>query len=230
MKRFWIIVLTFVVTSLAVGGGTYYFAKAKATKDKDELQAQLDGLNTKVADTNLAIVSAGGTVSESATSGASTSTGATATASGSTAEVNIYDSTKTGSLIYKNDKFNFELTFTSKWKDYKVVDGAGNINAEAAYEVYVPTTIKDYPSEMPGYAKPFVLSIYKKATYDTAKTNSADADSNEPPFDLVYGSKITDNGTYVVTYSSWQDSPEDLRTSGLADEVATVTKSVKFTK
>ncbi len=50
MKRFWIILISFVLTAVIVGGGTYYLTNAKATKDKDALQTQINDLNTKVAD------------------------------------------------------------------------------------------------------------------------------------------------------------------------------------
>lgn len=50
MKPVWMIVISVVVTAGIIGGGTYYFLNAKATKDKDALQSQITDLNKKLTD------------------------------------------------------------------------------------------------------------------------------------------------------------------------------------
>jgi hypothetical protein len=125
---------------------------------------------------------------------------------------------------YTNTKYGFTLTFTDKWQGYKVKGETAGTSALATYRIFVPTSSKTFSSEMPGYADPFVISIYKKTTYDNLKTDP------NIPFDLNYGTKLADNGTYVATVAYWQDSPTDLQTSGLDKEVTTVAKSFQFTK
>lgn len=131
---------------------------------------------------------------------------------------------------YTNDTYGFTIIFTDKWEGYRIREGSlsGNSSMLATYRVYVPTSQKDYPTDegMTGYVKPFVIMIYDKSTYENLKNN---ADPNDP-FDLSYGSKLADNGTYVATYSSWQDSPTDLVDSGLVKEVSSVIHTFKFTK
>lgn len=58
MKPIWTILITVVATAVIVGGGTYYMVNAKAIKDKDNLQAQITTLNTKVADTEKSLADA----------------------------------------------------------------------------------------------------------------------------------------------------------------------------
>jgi len=50
MKTIWIVLISVVVTAGVIGGGTYYYFDNKATKDKNNLQAQIDDLNKQVAD------------------------------------------------------------------------------------------------------------------------------------------------------------------------------------
>jgi uncharacterized protein YxeA len=52
MKTIWTILITVLVTGGFVGGGTYYFANAKGTNDKNKLQAQIDDLNKKLSSAN----------------------------------------------------------------------------------------------------------------------------------------------------------------------------------
>jgi len=48
MKTIWVVLITFVVSALAIGGGTYYFTNANAKIDKDNLQSQITELNNKI--------------------------------------------------------------------------------------------------------------------------------------------------------------------------------------
>lgn len=49
MKTFWKILITVVLTVGIVGGGTYYFMHKKATTDKNNLQAQINVLDSKMS-------------------------------------------------------------------------------------------------------------------------------------------------------------------------------------
>ncbi|MFA7253198.1 MAG: hypothetical protein WC107_01440 [Patescibacteria group bacterium] len=53
MKIWLQVLITVLITAGVAGGGTYYFANAKATKDKDNLQVQIDELGAKLAKENI---------------------------------------------------------------------------------------------------------------------------------------------------------------------------------
>ena len=92
MKSLWVILISVLVTGGLVGGGTYYFINLQSTKDKDALEAQVNGLNSKIADTEKLL----------ADSLATAETAAVATSA--TASWKTYTSTNYGfSLKYPKD-------------------------------------------------------------------------------------------------------------------------------
>ncbi|MFA7253187.1 MAG: hypothetical protein WC107_01375 [Patescibacteria group bacterium] len=52
MRPIWVIVIIVFTTAILASGVTYYFVDAKVSKDKDQLQAQIDDLTGKLANTN----------------------------------------------------------------------------------------------------------------------------------------------------------------------------------
>ena len=51
VKTIWIILISVVVFGGLIGGGTYYLVNTKVTKDKIDLQAQINNLNTRISNT-----------------------------------------------------------------------------------------------------------------------------------------------------------------------------------
>lgn len=70
-------ILTGLISALVVGGGTYYVVNHQATNDKNDLQAQIDTLNSKVATLSQDAVSSSTAGSPSTTSSATTATPST---------------------------------------------------------------------------------------------------------------------------------------------------------
>ncbi|MFA7253342.1 MAG: PsbP-related protein [Patescibacteria group bacterium] len=63
MKTIWTLLIAVVVSASAAGTGTYYFVNAKATKDKNSLQEQINNLNRRITDSQAALSSASATES-----------------------------------------------------------------------------------------------------------------------------------------------------------------------
>ena len=194
-----------VVLAIAIGGGTYAFANNKAQKEKTDLQAQITELQNQIDETT-----------------AKTTSAPTSTTTSPTAATDETVDWKT----YTNDKYGFTLTFTNKWQGYRVVEKTDPESAEVSYRVFVPTSEKQWsdPALGEGYAGPFVISLFKTSVWD-----DLEAKSNADNPIAIYGSVVTKNTDYVAVVAYWQDSPADLRASGLADEAKSVAQSFKFT-
>jgi len=52
MKTSTAVVITAVLSAILVGGGVYYYLSAKATEDKQDLQAQINDLSAKLVESN----------------------------------------------------------------------------------------------------------------------------------------------------------------------------------
>lgn len=95
MKNIWLIIITIVLTSAVVGGGTYYFVNSKAEKDKKELNSQISDLNNKISAAQTAL---------DQTTTPTTSTGTTATT----------DETANWKT-YTNDTYNYSIKYDTGW-------------------------------------------------------------------------------------------------------------------
>lgn len=99
MKSIWIVVITVIITGGIVGGGGYYYLNSKATKEKNDLQAQIDDLNAKIKAAQTAL---------STDSSISTSTTA---ATEETASWKTYTNSAFGfSIKYPSDYFSSEAS------------------------------------------------------------------------------------------------------------------------
>lgn len=161
-----------------------------------------DDLQSQIDDLNAKIAAAQTALS-------TTSTGTTSITADATA----------GWKTYTNTKYGFTLTFTDKWQGYKIKDAG--IEGDT-YCANVPTTATaSYPASKinyAGYAAPFCINVYTLAQWNAFNDDNPSLST-----------ELTRNNTYVFSYSSWQDSPQDLRTSGLEKEVTSVAKSFKLT-
>jgi uncharacterized protein YxeA len=68
MKTVWIVLVSFVVTALTVGGGTYYFMSSKAKEDKEALQLQITTLDAKLSQTEKSFTETQATLTTTTTS------------------------------------------------------------------------------------------------------------------------------------------------------------------
>jgi hypothetical protein len=57
MKTLWIVLISFLATAIVVGGSTYYLMNREATKDKNNLQAQITDLTNKYNDAEQKVAS-----------------------------------------------------------------------------------------------------------------------------------------------------------------------------
>lgn len=165
------------------------------------------------------------TASESATTVTSDETESTATTAAATGSATA---TNTASWkTYTNSKYGFTLTFTDKWKGYEVIDfresgtGEAPAPAEDQYEVYAPTSSTIWSTDKKGYASIFKINVYDKTVFENILK------SNDDPY-INSNGVIAENGKYVFFKSTGQDYPEDLQSSGLLNEISSVTKSIKF--
>lgn len=105
MKTIWIVLISLFAGALVVGGCTYYFVSVKSTKEKDNLQAQINDLNTKYND------------SQVASSSISASQNATP---GDTSSWKTYSSTKDNySIKYPSNWFIYGADDTVYIQDYQ---------------------------------------------------------------------------------------------------------------
>ncbi len=198
MSKTWIVILTIVITAVVAVGASYYYLNNKAEEEKTELQNQIDELKDQVSDLQAAE--------------ADTST---------TTEV---DDDELSWKTYQNSKYGFSLTFGDKWEGYRVDDWSqthteGPAPADDSYDVYVPTSDKDFDINMPGYANTFRILVYTKTTYQALEGGAMMVSDN------VLGEK--NDMVFVVSY--WQDSPSDLRSSGLSSELESIASTFEFT-
>jgi hypothetical protein len=150
MKTFGIILVTFIAAAIIVGGGTYYMVSTKATKDKNDLQAQTAELAQKVADTQKTLADAQSAMDNSSDADAASDW-----------------------KSYTNATYGFSLTFPGDaWKNYKVIETTPTDNSAVKYLYFaVPTTDtawKESGGES-GYASPIAVSVYTQAQWASAK-------------------------------------------------------------
>ncbi|MEI6498975.1 MAG: hypothetical protein WCO23_03355 [bacterium] len=186
MKKQWIILMTVVITALIVGGAMYFVMQSKITKDNDALQAQIDNLNTKLSNTNDDL---GQINTNQNTNSVTTITNTNAT-------------TVVDWKTYNNTTYDFSLTFPNDaWKNYKVIEYTPSDNTALKYlYIAVPTTDTSWQEirGQAGYASPIAISIYTKAQWAAAQS------------DTMLEKSVGQNDKYVFTISGWQDSPTDL--------------------
>ncbi len=123
--------------------------------------------------------------------------------------------------VYTNSQYGFQLTFPNdNWKGYKVFEKADQDFLGAKHLYFAVSTKADY-TVLPdvisskGYAAPFTISVYP--------TNLWSKVSQEGGLVPV---KLGENSKYVFSYSTWQDSPEDL--IKLNTDIDLIVKSFKL--
>lgn len=101
---------------------------------------------------------------------------------------------------FSNDEYGFSLRLTDNWQNYQWQEENPNDGtATKWFRFYIPTNDSNYASgEMPGYANPFVISVYTKAQWNALDKSG--------PHDTY----IAENDNYVIAFSSWQACPTDL--------------------
>lgn len=203
MKQQWIILITVVATAILVGGGTYLYVNAKAVKDRDNLQSELDNLKAN-ANTNVAV----------ANSNENTNT---AVVTNSNTNINANTNAVVDWKAYTNTTYGFTLTLPNDaWKNYKVISYSPTDNVATKYLYFaVPTTDANW-SELrgeKGYASPIAVAVYTIAQWTAAQD------------DPLVGEPVGQNSKYVYTIDGWQDSPTDLTNVDFA--TATLRNSFK---
>jgi len=204
MKTIWIVLISCVATAAIVGGGTYYFVNAKATKDKDVMKAQVTDSNNKLADAQSCV----------------TSNTSSSTLNNPAATPNATTNWK----AYSNSTYGFSFTFPNdNWKNYKVFEYTPTDKSVTKDLFFaVPTTdttwseLNSSGGNVPkGYFSPMVITVYTPAQWATAK--------NQP----LTGNSVGQNSNYVFTITSSQDAPTDLHSAGFDVDVNTIKRSFK---
>lgn len=129
MKTIWIVLISFVLTAVIAGGGTYYFANAKAVKDKDNLQAQITTLNTKIADTEKSLADAQAAITTQPISQTTTTTTDATSNWKSITSDRLYFSVKYPSDWVADTTYPYdELPISNSDKSQQVIFQQGNYN------------------------------------------------------------------------------------------------------
>lgn len=186
----WAKVLLWVIVLGLVGGGTYYKVNAKAKQDKNNLQAQIDDLNTKLTAAQKSLADA--QANAKSANEAATRLTAAATA---TANANAWKS-------YSNTTYGFSMTFPNDtWKNYTVKQVTPTDKSAIKFLYFcLPTTDKTWVDSCDtGYVGPISIAVYTKAQWaDVANSDTPDS-----------ASKIAENTNYVFGYGHFQDAPSD---------------------
>ena len=205
LKPIWIVIITVIVTAIVtavvVGASGYLYVDYLNQRAEDENAELQEQVDVLTDQYTLLKKSSDATTSDSSSSSSSSSSS------------NVTDDWKT----YTNTTYNFTITFTDLWSGYDVV-AEKLTGSEYLYWVYVPTTDESYSYDKPGFVAPIAISIYSLDQWATVSATEGPKPT-----------KVDENDTYVLAYSTWQDAPEDLLDSGLADEVTSVAKTAKFT-
>lgn len=120
---------------------------------------------------------------------------------------------------YTNDKYGFKLTFNTLWKGYQIKQETIKDDKGDHFRVYIPTSDQQFSTTNPGYADPFVISVYKLADWD----NVLMQEGAKPTL-------IQKNGDYVYAYSTWQACPQDLCNGITSAEIKNIIKTFNLNK
>lgn len=52
MKKFWVVIISVIVSGVIAGGGTYYYLDQKTTREKNDLKRRIDDANGRIVDLN----------------------------------------------------------------------------------------------------------------------------------------------------------------------------------
>ncbi len=197
MKIFWKYLILILVTAGIVGGLTYYFVNKKATADKNNLQSQINDLNTKYIAALKSLTAAKATTST--TTSSTTASSSTATTPATTSAAPAAASWKS----YTNADYGFSFTFPNDaWKNFVAAPVTPSDGSATKYIYYcVPTTDTSWADSCAkGKAAPVSIGVYTVAQWNTIKDDGS-------PESL---SDVAQNSTYVFTFSTWQATPSDL--------------------
>lgn len=104
-------------------------------------------------------------------------------------------------VTYTNSTYGFTLTLPSNWSTYKVKT-AHIEGSVASFYFQVPTTDPLYQAASDtsdaGYASVFVIGVMNKAEWTGDELQVRD-----------FGSKVSENASYVFTYSTSQAGPNE---------------------
>jgi len=115
--------------------------------------------------------------------------------------------------VYTNVQFNFQVTFTDVWKDYKVESAAKVADSAAAcFDVTLASTDKNLAGAS-GRVTPVTYCVFTPENWAKVKGKNG---QNE----LLVGP------TYVYTYSIWEQAPSDWQIL-TEKEIADVNKTFK---
>ena len=106
---------------------------------------------------------------------------------------------KDGSYRYENKDLGFSLTLPADFIYYQTqrIDKEDYVDLE----IFVPTSDIDYQQEVPGYAKPVVIRMYKnKAAWEKLLADQEEAK-------LYQQLKIKGDKVYAIRY--WSEAPND---------------------
>jgi hypothetical protein len=112
MKPIWIVIITAVVMA-GLGAGGYYYLNGKSVKEKNDLQSQIDGLNSKISADSVS------------------TTNSSSTSSASTGSVVTGDETSNWQT-YSSSDYGYSIQFpkTMYFKGNKVQQMPGDVGAQ----------------------------------------------------------------------------------------------------
>ncbi len=106
-----------------------------------------------------------------------------------------------GAYHYSNKDLGFSLVLPPEFEYYQTQRSETGSYVEIAF--FVPTGDRNYAMEVPGYAKPVVVRIFSRRTWESDDASGMDA---------VYKtgfSQIAEKGDNIYTIKFWDDIPAD---------------------
>jgi len=168
-----------VIVVAVFGGGVYAYVNSKTEKEKKDLNAQITEFQNEVS---------------------SAKTATTTAPSPSISAIAPSVNTATDWKGYKNTKYGFSLTFNDLWKNYQIVEKKPDDKTALAYlYVCVPTTSSIWRDVQAGVFCPFSITVVNAGNYEEFKQ------ANDP----IIPTYINKNSSYVFSYSTAQDRPDD---------------------
>jgi len=191
MKTIWIVLISFVATAIVVGGGTYYYINHRATTDKNNLQAQINTLNSK-------LTAAGKSLAD---------TQAANQAAASTAAATVSTDPTANWKTYTNTTYNYSIKYPSNLilSEYSK-EGVGFYQTapSSGYEVaaYVSiSVIKLGDQTFAQYLASETASSSRNSITD-ATVNGLPAKHNKSEGMTEYDSYLIQSGTNVIDFNA----------------------------
>jgi hypothetical protein len=112
----------------------------------------------------------------------------------------VPNGTNPNSVKYVNDYMGFSLVLPEDFEIYHTDRNDKNINDYSDLNIYVPTSDRFYSQEIQSYAKPIVVRVYNRESWDALK-------EDDPVKTRYLYQGIKGNKVYTIKF--WENVPSD---------------------